>query len=336
MPDSTLSTLDNIRIKVRRLTRSPSTSQLSDSDIDNYVNNFVLYDFPEHLRLFDLRETLTFYTQPNVAVYSTNTTVPTDPLYNFNNQYISVHPPVYIAGYDCMFSQSREQFFGIYPKVNFIGQIASGDGATTTFSVTLPNIPVLQHEVLINSIDANNNGLALVDVPTSNATGNLVVPNTTTVSGTINYITGVCTFTFLTPPAQGATINAQTVPYVPSLPKALLYFDDNFMLGPVPDQTYRVQVEVYVRPTELLSSSQEPNICQWWQYIAYGAAKKVFEDRSDVDGVNIIMPEFKQQELLVLRKTIVQITNQRTSTIYTEQAGTGTGGNGFGWGGGPF
>ena len=42
MPDITLSTLEQIRTKVRRLTRSPSATQLLDSDIDiiKKLNNY--------------------------------------------------------------------------------------------------------------------------------------------------------------------------------------------------------------------------------------------------------------------------------------------------------
>ena len=60
---------------------------------------------------------------------------------------------------------------------------------------------------------------------------------------------------------------------------------------------------------------------QWWQYLAYGAAKKVFEDSQDPEGKHAIMEEFKEQERLVLRRTIVQRTAQRTATIYTEMVG---------------
>ena len=43
MPAPT-STLQTIRTKVRRLTRTPSTAQLSDDDLDQYINTFVVYD----------------------------------------------------------------------------------------------------------------------------------------------------------------------------------------------------------------------------------------------------------------------------------------------------
>ncbi len=124
-------TLANIQTKVRRLTRTPSEAQLSDDDLNNYINTFVVYDFPEHLRMFNLRTSFTFITNPYQDVYPTDTAsfvgVTTNDLYNFQNLYLTVHPPFYVAGYQTFFTQSREQFFGIYPNVNNIQQVGTGD-----------------------------------------------------------------------------------------------------------------------------------------------------------------------------------------------------------------
>jgi hypothetical protein len=104
-------------------------------------------------------------------------------------------------------------------------------------------------------------------------------------------------------------------------------------LRPIPDIPYKVEVEVEVRPTELLSNTDAPKIAQWWQYISYGAAKKVFEDRLDQDSIQLIMPEYKQQELLVLRATLMQMSNERSNTIFTGAGSLGNVDNGFGWSG---
>lgn len=341
---ATLSDLDAIRTKVRRLTRSPSTAQLSDNDIDTYVNTFVLFDFPQHLRLFDLRTTLTFYTQPFIDTYDTNTTDPTNPLYDFKNKYISIHEPCYIAGYQQFYSQSREQFYGIYPIVNSIQQIGQGDGIQLNFTGRLPfgqttNAPligphILQNNVLFTSVGTNGEQIVANDIPVDTATGQLTGTIAPGVNQ-INYLTGVYDITFSIAPAAGVAVNAETIPYQAALPQAVLYYDDKFILRPVPDQSYRVNLEAYILPTYWLThdGSQAPDIQQWWQYIAYGASKKIFEDRMDTESVQQIMPEFKAQESLVLRKTIVQYTNERVGTIYTEQTGGLTSG-GFGWGSG--
>ena len=325
------STLDAIRTKIRRLTRAPSEAQLTTTQLDEYVNTFVLYDFPEHLRLFALHTDASFYTTPNVDEYSSDGVVSPHPLANIENEYITFNPPVYIAGIPGTWTQSRDQFYGWYPKVASIRSIGvTGDGATTAYAGTIASAPFLRGEVLIEAEDANGNGMPLIDEPVvGSSTGNMIYANNGVNVGTINYVTGAFSVTFPNAPALGVTINSQVVPFQAAQPRVVLYYDNKFFVRPVPDQVYKIQMEAYIRPTELLASNQSPDLEQWWQYIAYGAAKKIFEDRMDLESVALILPEFTKQERLVLRRTIVQQTNVRTPTIYTEQAGLGTS---WGWG----
>lgn len=358
-------TLQAIQTKVRRLTRSPSTSQLTDADLQNYINTFVVYDFPEHLRTFNLRTTYTFVCNSFQDIYPTDIEsfvgVTTNPLYDFQNKYLTIHPPVYVAGYQAYFTQSRESFYGIYPFVTSIASIGpTGDGVTVTFtgnvqttspaSAGFAGSVLLQNNVLFSAVDSNGNGLALQDVAltdpaTGNLTtqGNLYVPGTqpstpvTVVNpnNTINYVTGNFTITFSGAPAPGGTINSQTVQQIVSLPQAVCYYNNKFILRPVPDQPYSINFEAYIAPTFLMTTADVPQLKEWWQYIAYGAAKKIFEDRLDMDSVQLIMPEFKKQEALCLRRTIVQYTNERVETIYSQMTNPGRGYNSWGWGG-PF
>jgi len=384
-------TLSAIQTKVRRLTRSPSPAQLTDDDLNNYINTFVVYDFPESIRTFNLRQQFTFYTNPGQDVYPTDiasfgaaSNAAKNPLYDFQNLYISVHPPVYVAGYNTFYTQSREQFFGIYPIINSIsgnsgGFPLQGDGVTTTFSgfvnvnmaIVGPNViqntTILQNEVLFSSVDINNNGLGMIDQPILDSlTGNptnfgILYPQNNPpsplpfyilctppyndpivnppflpyVNNFINYRTGQFTVTFPFAPRIGQPINTQVVPTVVSIPQGVLYYQNQFVVRPVPDQPYRINFEVYKMPVPLLSTNAVPELNEYWQYIAYGASKKIFEDRMDTDSVAMILPEFNKQERLVLRRTIVQYTNERVATIYTENL-HGPGNNGWGSGGGLF
>lgn len=384
------SSLLAIQQKVRRLTRSLTEAQLTTPQLNQYINTYVLYDFPETLKLFNLRATLDFYTTPFVDVYQTDPVVNPlldvqSPLYNFVNKYTFTDSPIYIGGYAALFSQSREQFFGIYPLVNSIASIGRfGNGVLQTYSGVInsqqANIPLnstqvislLQRNVMFSSIDINSNGLAMQDSPILDATSGLptifgllynpyvhndqpynVVTNPggypvlslTTPYKTqpgfpnnnyINYVTGEFTVTFPTAPASGVLINSQTVPQNPTIPQALLFYDGQFTVRPVPDMPYKINMEVYVQPTELLATTQNPELNEWWQLIAFNASKKIFEDRMDYDSLNMMMPSLKEQERLVLRRTIVQQTTQRGSTIYSDQNGAGQYGSGWFNGGGSF
>jgi hypothetical protein len=337
------STLQAIRLKTRRLTRSPSNAQLTDADIDQYINTFILYDFPEHLRLFSLRTTLTFYTQPGVDVYETNTTDPLDPLYNFKNKYVAVHPPLFIAGVPSFYTQWRDVFYGQWPQTNaVVNTLILGNGTTGPFTGIINSFPqfpnsagpnggaILQRSLLLTALNTDGTAMQVIDYPDTNNLGFLDIPNTVpdamTNLGTINYQTGEFTVSFPNNTLVGDTnpIWAEYVPYVAGLPISCLYYDNKFTLRPVPDKSYVVNIEADIRPTELLQAGASPQIEQWWQFIAYGASKKIFEDRMDMDSVQMIMPEFLKQMNLVNRTSLTQQANERTVTIYTT-------GKSYGW-----
>ena len=246
--------------------------------------------------------------------------------------------------------------------VNSIASIGqSGDGLTTNFTgvvnsqqAILPssnfkqNIILLQNNVLFSSIDISAQGIALADVPvvdpvTGNklSIGNLYDPNSAAyqaalktpptvvlVNNNINYITGVFDITFTSAPGTAVPINSQTVPQVASLPQSILFYNNQFTVRPVPDQPYRVNFEVYQRPVALLATGQTPELEEYWQYIAYGAAKKIFEDRMDLEKVlaDLQHLNMKIKEAWSTAETIVQNTQQRSATIYQQQV------NGNNWG----
>lgn len=332
------STLAAIQTKVRRLTRSPNESQLTTAQLNEYINTFILYNFPSNLRLFNLRQLLTFYTQPNVDQYATNTTDPNNALYNFKNKYITVHPPVFLAGIQGFYTQWRDVFYGYYPQTQTIADtLLRGDGTTGPFAGNITGHPMLQNDVIVTCLDQNGTAMILVDYPVDNIIGAFGKPNNTLdlstfPFGQINYITGDFTVTFPNATETQAIIYAENVPYQPGKPLAVLYYNDTFTIRPVPDKVYSVQLEVDVQPTELLQSTDHPDLDQWWQYISFGSAKLVFEDRLDMDSVQMIMPEFKAQESKVLRTTLCQQANERTVTIYTQGKSYNWGGwGGVGW-----
>lgn len=340
------STLQAIQTKVRRLTRSPSTAQISDNDINEYINTFIAYDFPEHLRLFSLRTTLTFYTQPGVDVYKTTFLNDTDPLFDFKNRYIAIHPPLFIAGVPAYFTQWRDVFYGQWPQTNaVVNTLQFGNGSMGPFTGiinTFPQIPnapgpnggaILQNSLLLSMLDTNGIAMQIIDYPqpTSNTIGLLnppgVIPTNISNAGTINYNTGAFTVTFPSN-TQNSSQNplwAEYVPYVAGLPISCLYYDNQFTLRPVPDKSYIVQIEADIRPTQLIEKTDHPQIAQWWQFIAYGASKKIFEDRMDLESVQQITPEYRNQMNFVNRTSLTQQANERTVTIYTT-------GNNYGWG----
>ena len=117
--------LTAIQTKVRRLTRTPSEAQLSTDELNNYINTCVIYDFPAQLRTFQLRRPFTFVCNPYQDTYFTDTqsfggatNAEFNPLYNFQNLYLAIHKPIFVAGYETYYTQDRQEMFANYPIKN--------------------------------------------------------------------------------------------------------------------------------------------------------------------------------------------------------------------------
>ena len=327
-----LSTLQNIRTKIRRLTGRPSSQQITDTQIDEYINTFYQCDFPEHLRVFSNNGTFKFITIPNVYQYNMLSKTPATPKFNelivdFSGSptqaqdiYYNLEPPVYINGYKTSYSQSREQFFLMYPPLGNIS-IKKGNGTPGPYEFVIPSSPILQNSVTIGAIDSTNNTVRIVDNPKTRSTGEWLISNSEIAPvGSIDYLTGAVSITFINDIPMGNEITVTSTPYQPNRPHSVLFFNNTITVRPVPDKPYPMEFNAFLTPVALLNGTENPIIKQWWQYLAYGAAKKIFEDSQDMEGVEKIMGGFKEQESLVLNRHIVQQTNERTATIYTEMS----------------
>lgn len=346
--------LTTIRAKVRRITGRPSASQISDADIDQYVNTFYLWDMSEHIKMESLRYNYQFTTQANVPVYD----LPTD-------TYLTAMPPVFIGGYQTYMTQNRQNFFRNNPEIQFVQQsVYTGDGTNgsggTYTGQFLTNLPIIQGfkpnppgsysnsvvtdmpakflnwNVLISGDGTPNatSGISPTFTLIDDGQGNLFAPSDTSTNptfdplfitgprGSINYITGAISINargFTGSIATGNPINVQYSPYVASRPQSVMFFQDQIYVYPIPDQAYTVSFEAYKYPTALANSTDNPQLLEWWQLLALGASLKIFEDNADLENYGKYRPLYDEYMRLALRRTIVQQTSERTSTIYDEQ-----------------
>ena len=144
--------------------------------------------------------------------------------------------------------------------------------------------PILQNNVIFSTVTTNNTAMTLVDYPQNGEFGYLGYQNIAATAlanfGQIDYITGDFTVSFPANTINGNVVSAEVVPYQAGMPTAILYYDQEFTVRPVPDKAYSVQMQVDILPTQLLLAGDNPNINQWWQFYAYGAALKVLQDRA--------------------------------------------------------
>lgn len=346
--------LSTIRSKVRKITARPSATQISDADIDQYINTFYLWDMPEHLKMESLRYSWQFTTSANTPVYD----LPTD-------TYLTTMPPVFIGGYQTYMTQSRQSFFRNNPEIQFVQQsVYTGNGSVGPYTGQfLTNLPILQGfkpnppgayssslttdiaaqflnwSVLVSAEGSPNatSGISPTFSLIDDGQGNLFAPvDTSTLPanrrGTVNYITGAIAinavgFTGAIP--VGNAINVQYSPYVASRPQSVMFFQDQIYVYPIPDQAYTVSFEAYKYPTALALTTDNPQLREWWQMLAMGASLKIFEDNADFENLQKYRPLLDEYMRLCLRRTIVQQTSERAATIY-EQQNDGQGGLGFG------
>lgn len=321
-----VSTLEAIRKKVRRLTASSSESALSTAEIDQYINTFYSQDFPYGIKLDQTRSVYTLYTIPNIDVY---------PLDVNSNQ--GIRSPVYFEGVQGMFFKDRQQFFGMWPRWPTQFQPIAGDGTTQQFSFTVGGTPFLRNNVVLGGTSTTGAPIRVAD--DGNGNMQLQVPDsignlTTTTIGTVNYVSGEFILDFsivgLTP-ASGSIMTLWVSSYQVGRPYCMLFWNNEFTIRPVPDKVYKVEIETYLTPTQLLQSSNEPTLNQWWQYIAIGAAIKVLEDRQDMEGLENLSALFDRQEALVLERQGIEEIGQRNTTIFTSVMNQQNFGNPQGW-----
>jgi hypothetical protein len=296
-----MTTLADIRTKVRNLTGRPSANQITDATIDNYVNTFYLYDLPNHLRLFNLKTTYTFSLAPDVSRYIFPV-----------NTYVSIEPPVYVSGYPIQFYQSKQTFYKYYPERLANETLTTGNGGPGPYAGTTIGTPILRNRVFVSTVDVAGNSLTATDNGLGVFAGNVI-------AGAVNYATGAITnLTWTANIANGTNIQVQYFNYQAARPTAVLFFDDIFEFRAVPNQAYEVSMDAYILPTQLINTTDEPAIREWWQTLALGGALKVFEDNLDMESYSKIRPIFEEQLSLIERRTLQQIKNSSTATIYDE------------------
>jgi hypothetical protein len=101
-----------------------------------------------------------------------------------------------------------------------------------------------------------------------------------------------------------------------------MFYQNQFTLAPVPDQGYSIELTCYRQPIQALLAADmagNPELSEWWEILSIGAAKKIFEERLDSDGVIFIDKMLKERYDIIETRTYAQIGQQRIQTIYTDQ-----------------
>lgn len=282
-------TYTNIISKVRSITGTPSSDQLTDAQVGAYINNYYVYTMPFELKVQIQQQFLDFKTTAGTNVYA------------FPGTFLTDQPGAYADGFPLIFYQDPDIFYQDWPQQYNTDSISAGNGVTVTFSGTLQSPPIIIGSLFITD-----------GTHTAQDQGNGTLTGTGIASGTINYTTGAFSVTFSAAPASTTTVYAKYIGYTGNRPQGVLFFNNQFTMMPVPDQVYQIRMQGFINPTGLTSGSDLPSQPEWGPLIAYGAALEIFSDRGDNDNLERYTPMLKRYENVALGRTIQQYTSEQS------------------------
>lgn len=341
----TVGVLQDIIEKVRECAALGNVDQSTETKILKYINSYYTLDFPQDLRVLKLKDTYTFNTIQGVDTYP----------FDFDH-WSTVEAPAFCQKIQMVLFQNKQDFY----RYNFNSQqletFDSGDGTAGPYSGTTQASPVIRssnNNPMVDTPVANTSSFPVGYPPSFNASNIsreqniLISANTETsslhvtddgagnligdcvVGGSIDYATGdISNLTFNQAVPSGNDINIQYTQAVLGTPYTMLFFQEQFVLRPIPDQAYTIELTAYRNPSQALLGTDNvetpnlngrPELFQWWELIAFGVAKKFYQDRLDLDGVQM-MDAFLQEKISEARTTTYgQLGTRSITTIYKDE-----------------
>lgn len=343
-----IGTLQDIIVKIRRLTVSGNSNQITNSQIIDYINSFYLYDLPAYARILKLQDKYYFNTIKGIDTYA------------FDSEgYTTIQQPVYCMKREIKLFQDPWSFWGVNYNWQFQQNFATGSGITGPYTGTVQSTPIIRsvnndptstsypiskvQNILITANNTLGDTQNVTDVPNSATTGILIDTSTgaTLPGSSINYNTGAITITFATAVPSGEPIQIQYNPATMSIPLSILFFQNQFTLRPAPDRGYTIEMTAYRQPSQALLGTTDPDnptftgtpeLLELWELLAFGAAKKFYEDRLDPDGVALMEKALVERYMVAENRTYAQLGKVRAPSIFADQLTNNYGSSGWGFG----
>lgn len=342
--------------KIRKLTATGTSFQLPDTGswtsaapppggpppgltmgLNNYVNSFYLYDLPAQFRSLKLKDKYTFFTQKGVDTYTFD-----------SEHYTTLEMPCYVAKKEVQLWNDPWSFYGVYFNWQNIVTLTNSNGSAGPYNGVLSSVPMIPSYAndptnlnypagrSVNILITANVSYGVTMNVTDDGNGNLIgnclsdALATPPTNGTIDYGTGTISNLYfssdgITPTAitAGNGITVQYTQATPAQPLGILFFQNNLTLRPVPDQGYTVELVTYRQPVQALQATPAEGgtaeLNEWWELIAVGAAKKIYEDRLDMDGVALMDKMLQERYDIAYTRTYAQLGSQRIQTLFADQ-----------------
>lgn len=290
-------TLADIRSKVRQVTGRLTPGELSNDQIDDYINRYYQYTFPAELKLDRKHTYYELLTTHNNAWYDEPDSV-----------YTNYEPPATIDNLELFWYQDPAAFIAENPMNVTRVTSWTGDGSTTAFSTTVQSFPILPSSLVIT-----DNTEVFEDTNQTWSDSAVAFTGSLGGSGTVNYNTGAINVTFNTAPADGQEIYVSYIQFQPGRPTAVLYYNNQFQFFPPPGTAYRFKVAAFAIVTPLTNSTDTPDLPEWGPCIAYGASRDIHADLGEMESYAQVTALYKEQLAYVLKRTNQNLLNTRAA-----------------------
>jgi len=296
-------TLADIRAKVRTLSSRPSTNQISNDNIDTYINDFYRFDFCELVGLESFR-----------SDWTQEATVTDSGEYTISEDVVNLEEPVFANDEKITVYYDKDWFYSDYPdeedyitsptlaigtsdvkavansafKYKISGWIYSKAAAETSFS-GLSTVPQNKYGAFLVEIDSD--GTITISEADDNATGYNTaalavngLPARTSGSAIVGFVTVISTDSGgFVPGTTNLNDSAVTDTYTNgnpgqrSTPSAILLdmSAEKAYLRPKVCDTYLIKSKLTLNRPTTLTSDNEPLNTKWGLALALGAAIKI-------------------------------------------------------------
>jgi len=302
-------TLLEIRQKVRQVSGRYSPQELSNEQLDEYINKYFQYTFPAELKLERFHTFYEFLTVANQREYA------------LPDGFVNFEPPATLDRLSILWYQDPSAFHENNPENIARNTAAVGDGVTVAFSFSATNTPILPASTVIT-----DNNEVFEDTNTDFNASPVTIIGSLGGLATVNYTTGAVTVTFNTAPAVGQNIFLSYIQFRGGRPTAVLLYNNFFTFFPVPDTAYRFRSKAYANSlvtTEsgttnalFVNATDRPLLDEWGPCIAYGTARQIHADYGEMDAYVEVTALYKEQLAYVLRRTSQNLLNTRASPMF--------------------
>lgn len=307
-------TLSEIRAKVRSLTGKPSTSQISDSDIDDKINDFYQNRFPMEADVDELRG---WYTKTLSATDSGEYDIPVDVLV--------FEEPIKFSGAEGLLTQDVELFQEKYPIDTGQAYVVNVDGAgldigTTktkvandafTYKISTYNYQKAAAETSLSGdtvsqgkygawrLEVDADGDIFVVEATENATGYDTprkaiegLDEESDEKAPLGFVTAINSSGTFIPGTTDLDASGVTSTFTDGFhstrqePLTILQYGNEWIVRPKPNDWYELLAPYKLKPSSLSSDSSTPLDVRWGNCIAHGVSVEILESDRRLELAN--------------------------------------------------